>query len=313
MAAYLAFLNGANVIGIQQVVQDEDQDNDGIPDAASESAYIAAIDALEGTLPGGLLPNILTLLKGDSLDLFQYLARSCDIQSSSRYRAERTAVCGVSSGTSPQTVTSYAKALKRTRFRLIYPDAAVLTVTRGDGRNQQYLIDGTLLAAMLVGSLVSPTTDVATPWTNRRLFGVDRLARKLDAPTQNQIAVNGVTILSDSDLVLVVRQGFTTDMTSLLTRTPTVVTIADEVQQQTRSTLDRFSGIKFLPGVLSQIEGQTSNTLKLLTQAQIITTYTGVRANVNDTDPTVAEVSAAYQPVFPLLYILVTYNLRSSL
>jgi hypothetical protein len=56
-----------------------------------------------------------------------------------------------------------------------------------------------------------------------------------------------------------------------------------------------------------------SNTLKQLVAAQIITAYTGVKAKVSEDDPTVAEVEAAYQPVFPLLYIVVTFNLRSSL
>ena len=313
LAAYLAFLNGAVVVGIKQVQKDLDENNDGLAETASEAAYIAAIDSLAGTLPGGAFPSILTLLKGDSISLFSYLAKQCDIQSSIRYRAERTAVCGVSSGTSPTTITQYAQAIGRTRFRFVYPDVATLTLSQADGTTTQYLVDGPFLASALVGSIVSPTVDVATPWTNRRLFGFDRLARVLDAVQQNQIAVKGVTVLEDQNLVIRVRQGLTTDMTNVLTRTPTVIQIADEVQQQTRATLDRFIGIKFLPGITSQIEGQLSNTLKLLVQAQIITAYTGVRAKVADDDPTVAEVEAFYQPVFPLLYIVVTFNLRSSL
>ena len=45
----------------------------------------------------------------------------------------------------------------------------------------------------------------------------------------------------------------------------------------------------------------------------LINTFTGVTANVSPDDPTAAEVEAYYQPVFPLLYIVVTFNLRSSL
>lgn len=313
MASYLAILNGAVLVGIKQVQKDTDVDGDGVADVASESAYIAAIDDLEGVLPGGIAPDILTVLKGDSLSLFQYLAKHCDIQSSIRYRAERTAVVGVSAGTQPAQAGAIAQAVARTRFRLVYPDIANLTLSRADGATDTYLVDGTFLASALIGSLVSPTTDVATPWTGRRLFGFDRLARILDAVQQNQVAVKGVTVLEDRTPVIRVRQGLSSDMTNVLTRTPTVITIADEVQQQTRVTLDRFIGIKFLPGVTSQIEGQVSNTLKQLVAAQIITAYTGVKAKVSENDPTVAEVEAYYQPVFPLLYIVVTFNLRSSL
>ena len=313
LASYLAILNGAVLVGIKQVQKDTDADNNGEFDTASESAFIAAIDDLAGVLPGGVLPDILTPLKGDSVDLFQYLVKQCDIQSSIRYRAERTAVMGFSAGTAPATAGNAAQAVGRTRGRFVYPDIANLTLSRADGATDTYLVDGTFLAAAIVGSLVSPTTDVATPWTGRRLFGFDRLARILDAVQQNQVAVKGVTVLEDRTPVIRVRQGFSSDMTNVLTRTPTVITIADEVQQQTRATLDRFIGIKFLPGVTSQIEGQVSNTLKQLVAAQIITAYTGVKAKVSEDDPTVAEVEAYYQPVFPLLYIVVTFNLRSSL
>ena len=313
LASYLAILNGAVLVGIKQVQKDTDSDNNGEFDTASESAFIAAIDDLAGVLPGGVLPDILVPLKGDSVDLFQYLAKQCDIQSSIRYRAERTAVVGFSAGTAPTAAGNAAQAVGRTRLRCVYPDIANLTLSRADGSTDTYLVDGTFLASALVGSLVSPTTDVATPWTGRRLFGFDRIARILDAVQQNQVAVKGVTVLEDRTPVIRVRQGLSTDMTNVLTRTPTVITIADEVQQQTRATLDRFIGIKFLPGVTSQIEGQVSNTLKQLVAAQIITAYTGVKAKVSEDDPTVAEVEAYYQPVFPLLYIVVTFNLRSSL
>jgi hypothetical protein len=313
LASYLAILNGAVLVGIKQVQKDTDADNNGTFDTASEAAFIAALDDLEGALPGGLLPDILVPLKGDSVNLFQYLARQCDIQSSIRYRAERTGVVGFSAGTAPTAAGNAAVAVGRTRLRCVYPDIANLTLSRADGTTDTYLVDGTFLAAALVGSLVSPTTDVATPWTGRRLFGFDRLARILDAVQQNQVAVKGVTVLEDRNPVIRVRQGLSTDMTNVLTRTPTVITIADEVQQQTRATLDRFIGIKFLPGVTSQIEGQVSNTLKQLVAAQIITAYTGVKAKVSEDDPTVAEVEAAYQPVFPLLYIVVSFSMRSSL
>jgi hypothetical protein len=46
---------------------------------------------------------------------------------------------------------------------------------------------------------------------------------------------------------------------------------------------------------------------------QIIAAYTGLQANVNPNDPTVMDVEAFYQPIFPLLYIVLTFHLRSSL
>lgn len=320
LASYLAILNGAVLVGIKQVQKDTDDNEDGVNDSASVSAYRDAVDQLEGPLSGGILPDILVPLLGSSTSFFQYITRHADIQSDMRHQAERTVIAGVSSGTTPRTVGTIAQAVQRDRFRLVYPDIVLVSLPQADGQDEETLVDGTYLASMLAGSVVSPNTDVATPWTNRRLQGATRLARTLDAVEQNQVSVKGVTVIEDRPPVLRVRHGLTTDMVGAstngkanLSRLPTIKQIVDEVQQQSRKTLDRFIGTKFLPGVLSQIEGQLSNTLRLLVQAQILAAYTGVKANVAADNPTVAEVEAFIQPVFPLLYIVVTFNLRSSL
>jgi len=313
LGAYLAFLNGAVIIAIKQVEKDEDINNDGTPDSASIDAYIKAIDEVEGSLPGGIYPNYIVPMRGDSLPMFQYLARHCDIQSSIRYRAERTAIVGVSAGTQPRQVGNIAEAVKRSRLRIMYPDIVTLSLTAADGSVKSYLVDGTYVAAAWAGNRASPTIDVATPWTRGRIVGFDEVARKLDAVAQNQVAVRGVTVIGQDRQVISVRHGLTTDMTNTLSRTPSVITIADEVQRQARATLDRFIGIKFLPGITSQIEGQLNATLKGLVGNQIIATFIPASAKVSETDATAIEVEAYYQPVFPLIYIVITFNVRSSL
>ena len=314
MASYLAILNGAVLIAIKQVQKDTDDDNDGINDSASEAAFITAIGDVEGALPGGAaFPDYLVPLKGDSLTLFQYLAQHCDVQSSIRFRAERTGLVGLSAGTEPDAAGDTAQAIGRSRVRLAYPDILTVSLTDAEGNQTSNLVDGTYLAAAIAGNRSAPTIDVATPWTRALIVGFDEVARVLDAVEQNQVAVRGVTLVHQQGLSIRIRQGLTTDMTNILTKIPTVITIADEVQRQARTALDRFVGTKFLPGVTGQIETQMSNTLKQLQAAQIIAAFTGVSANVADDDPTVAEVEAFYQPIFPLLYIVATFNLRTSL
>jgi len=313
LASYLALLNGAVLLGIKQVQKDTDTDGDGISDQASVQAFRDAVDDLEGALPGGILPDILVALRGDSADLFSYMAQHADVQSALRNRAERTIMAGVAAGTSERTVGDIAQAIRRDRFRIVYPDVAAITLPRADGNDEETVVGGPFLAAALSGSVVSPQFDVASPWTNRRLFGFNRLERVLDAVEQNQVAVRGVTVLEDRPPALRVRQGLTTDMSGLLTRLPTIRLIVDETQRQARQTLENFIGLKFLPGVLSQIEGNLSNTLKLLVEAQILSAYTGVKAVLNPDDPTLIEAEAFIQPVFPILYILLTFNLRQSL
>jgi hypothetical protein len=306
MAGLLAFQNGSVLMGCKQVPKEPGSNQ------ASVVSYVNALDDLRGSLPGGVFLDTITPLRGDSLELFQALSRHCDIQSSIRFRAERTGIIGVASGTQISDVGPIANAIDNTRIRLMYPDIVFLTVTDALGNEKQFLVDGTYLAAAMAGNRATPSIDVATPWTRARLTGFDQLARNLDAVEQNQVAVQGVTVLEDRTPILQVRQGLATNISNVLTKTPTVITIADEVQRQARATLDRFIGIKFLPGVLQEIEGQLAFTLKALKNAEIIAAYTGVQASTTN-DPTTVEVEAFYQPVFPLLYIIVTFNLRSNL
>jgi len=307
LASYLAILNGAVLVGIKQVPRAEGSNY------ASLDSYAAAIQELEGPLPGNAIPDVITPLRGDSLELYQILKRSNSIMSSIRYRSERTSIIGLAAGSLPRTATDWAQSLDDTRMRMVYPDMVTLSLQDALGNITESLIDGPMIAAGLVGSVTSANVDVATPWTNRRLVGYTSLARPLDAVEMNQIAQKGVTVIDSAPPFLRVRHGLTTDVDNVLTRTPTIILIADEVQRQSRVALESFIGIKFLPGILSQVEGRLSMTLNALVKKQIIAAYTGLQANVNAEDPTVMDVEAFYQPIFPLLYIVLTFHLRSSL
>lgn len=307
LAAYLAVINGAVLVGLKQVPRAEGSIY------ADTNTYVSAITELEGVLPGHIQPDMITPLRGDSTQMYQLLKRSNDIQSSIRFRAERTSIIGMAAGTTEAQVGVLAQTLGNDRMRVVYPDMALIDIEETDGTTKEYLIDGPMLAAMLTGSVVSPNVDVATPWTRRKLIGPSQLARQLDAVQQNLLAVKGITVLEDKPPFIRVRHGLTTDMTNILTKTPTVRLIADHVQQQSRDTLDQFIGIKFLPGILSQVEGRLARMMQGLMKQEIIALYTGLKANVDPEDPTTANVEAYYQPVFPLLYICLTFHLRSQL
>ena len=307
LASYLAILNGAVLVGIKQVQKATDSVYGSLTD------YRDAIDDLATPVRGNISPDVITLLRGDSTALYQYLDRHVDLQSSIRYKKERTGLIGVASGTDETAVGLLAQTLGNTRMRIVYPDLAVISLQDAEGAAREYLVDGPMIASAMAGNRASPNIDVATPWTNVRLVGFSQLGRVLDAVEQNQVAVQGVTILEDQPPFLRVRHGLTTDMSTILTKLPTIIQIADEVQRQTRSTLDQFIGIKFLPIVKGQIEGRVAAMFKSLVKAQIVAAYTGITAVVDPDDPTTADVEGFYAPIFPLLYIIVQYHLRNSL
>ena len=308
----LAKQNGSLVVGFKQVLRDEGEVT------ASIGKFAVAVEELEGTLPGGASPDVLTPLPVGSTPtelqaLLVQMGQHADIQSSIRFRSERSIVSGMGAGFQPSDVSTIAQAIQRERVRVFYPDIVQITFTDAFGNEASTFIDGYYIAAGWLGFLTGTDTDVATPWTAKRITGFDRLGRNLTEVDKNTIAVTGVTVVEDRPASLRIRQGLTTDMRDVLRRTPTIITIADEVQERSRTALDRFIGLKFLAGILIQVEGAQTDVLKGLVLGEILTAYAGVRAQTAPDNPTVAEVSAFYRPVFPLLFLVLTFGLRSSL
>jgi len=305
LASFLTFLNGAAVVGIKQV---EKQTGFG---QASSQAYLDALQELARPLAGGATPDLLVPLTTDPSVLGAYV-RHAEIQSSQRFRQERRCIFGVASGTRPDDAAAIAQGLNSKRAIVVYPDSAIVTLSNELGDEENFIVDGTYIAAALSGVLVSPQFDVATPLTRRRITGFRRLNRSLDEVEKNRLAVAGVTVLEDRGTFLQVRDGLTTNVSNRFTSTPSIVAIEDFVQQQTRATLDRFIGLKFLTSRSQDVEAALSGLLNALVEQQIIVDFQGVRAEPDQTDPTTLRVSAFYAPVFPLKYIPVTYTIGVS-
>ena len=304
LAAYLAILNGALLVGIKQVLK--------VPNTnqASDSSFIAALNELAIPLAGNIKPDILIPLS-TSTAVYSQLTQHVEVQSLIQNQSERMGFIGFASGTSPTTAGTIAASLNSNRIVAYYPDSAVITLTDALGQNFESLVDGTFFAAAAAGAAVSPSVDVATPYTRRRIQGFTRIPRVLDPVEANQTAVKGVTILDDLNPLIRIRQGLTTNMQSALTRLPTVTQIADYVQQQSRGTLDEFIGTKFLAGRTQEVNVTMTSLFKQFIAAEIIAAFTGINSSVDPNDPTVLQFEAYYQPVFPLLYIVLTFNLRA--
>ena len=219
---------------------------------------------------------------------------------------------GFAAGTLPEEAARMASATSNSRVRVVYPDIVSATVTNTQGVTANYLLDGRYLAVAVAAATQAGTVDAATPWTNRAIRGFDSLSRSLDAVDANRTAERGVTILQQRGADIVIRHGLTTDISSVLNKTPTVVQIADEVHRRARNLLGGYIGVKYLPSILPQIEGRVNAMFKALVAEQIIDSYTGIAVRRDPEDPTGMLVECFYKPVFPLLYIQFTFNIRSS-
>jgi hypothetical protein len=306
LAAYLAILNGAVLVGITQVKKVTNTNQ------ASAADFIAAIQGLATPLPGNIKPDVLVPLSTDT-SVYSYLTQHCEVMSNIRNQSERMGMIGFASGTTPTTAQTVARNLFSSRIVALYTDSGVVTFTNELGNTYESLVDGTFYAAAVAGAVCSPAVDVATPYTHRHIQGFTRIPRIMDPVEANQTAVAGITVLEDLQPIIRIRQGLTTNMTSVLTRLPTVTQIADYVSKGSRSILDAFVGTKFLSTRTNEVEVSLTSFFKQLIQQEIVAAFTGISATVDANDPTTLDAEAYYQPIFPLLYLVLTFNLRASI
>jgi hypothetical protein len=306
MGAYLSLLNGAVLLGLKQVKK--------VPNTATASvaSFQEAIAGMATPLAGNIKPDLIVPLSPKT-EVQAYLANHCEIQSNIRNQGERMGFIGFASGTTPTQAQTVARSLASNRIVAFYPDSGVVTLQNELGETFETLVDGTFFAAAASGAIVSPAVDVATPYTRRRILGFTRIIRTLDPVEANQTAVAGISVLEDLDPIIRIRQGLTTNMANVLTRLPTVTQIADRISINTRATLDPYVGTKFLSSRANEIEVTLTSMFKGEIQQEIVAAYTGISAESDAVDPTTMNIEGFYQPIFPLLYLMVTYNIRAQL
>jgi hypothetical protein len=306
IAANLAFMNGARAVALKQIVRASGQ-----PDA-SVQAYIDGIDSFNEPMPNGLRPSLIQPLSTDA-QVQGYLKTSNAIQSSIRYRNERTSIIGFAVGTTSDQVIQRCKNIASEKVTALYPDGAIIGITDTFGNEVEYIVDGSMIAAAVAGRDASPVNDIATPLTNATVVGFKRLYRRLDNVTAALVANSGCTVLEEQTPVIRILMYLTTDMSTVLTRDPRIVEVKHSIQQGIRVALNRYIGAKNLPKMQPQIRDTVGSYFKQLKQNEIIVDFTGINVRQDDSDPSTVVVDAFYSPVFPLNWISVTLNLRQSL
>lgn len=303
LAARICLLNGAVLVGLKQVLRAPDSSQ------ASVTSFTEAIDEQKKPIEGSVKPDVITPLATDP-QVFAYLNQHCVFMSSLRQEGERIGVVGVAAGTNPLGVQAIARGLMSELMVVTYPDTFVISVQDNLGNQTQTLVDGTYMAAALAGSSCNPSIDVATPWTRRQVFGFVKLGRILDPTDANQVAVNGVSVIEQTDTIMRVRHGLTTNITNVITRTPSVTLTIQFVQQSIRRVLDPYIGQKFTGTLLKAVENSLVGVFSTLIDQQIVAQVAGIAVNVDENDPTIMRTEAIYVPVFPLEYIVTVLQVR---
>ncbi len=303
LAARIAQLNGAPVIGLKQVIKQAST-------SAMQASFKSAIDELKKPIGGRVMPDVIVPLTSD-VQIGAYLNEHCVFMSSPRQGGERTAYFGADIGTNPNGVSSIARSFKSEFMTVVYPDVLIMSVQDPNtGVATDHAVGSYYAAAAIAASTCNPAFDAASPLTRRQIYGFKRLGRVLDPTEANQVAVNGVTILEQSDDLIRIRHGLTTNTDNVITRTPSVILTIQFVQKSLRRTCDPFIGQKLTGALVKSVEKAINTLFDTLIGSSIVSKVSGLSVEVDENDPTIIRVSAIYVPVFPLEYIVASLSIR---
>ena len=296
LAASLFAQNGGQMFGCIQVPKAAGTN------FATSNSYISAIASLASPLPGtNQKANVIQVLTTNPT-VIQYLNRFLITQAAPRNSGEATSIYGYSFSDTPQSMRSFASSLVSDRMIGIAAPGAILTVTT-NGTPVQYAVDGSFLAAAMIGMELDPAIDVATTLTRQSMVGFNSLITRFDDPTQDLMAASGLTCLYENNGSLVIRHWVTTDNTSVLKREPTSRLIVDQVRQTVRNNLNQFIGRKLVQSALNAVSIVVNSTLNNMVANQIINAFAGVTVTADASDPTLLHVAFSVQPIFSILYV----------
>lgn len=183
--------------------------------------------------------------------------------------------------------------------------------------NQNVTVGGYCLAAACAGFLASnPPQQGLTKQNISGFAGIPLATLGLMTPTyKNQLSAAGVSVLeSVPPGVLQIRHGVTTLPTTVLTREIPITRASDAMLDGIITSINAAN-------VIGQpITAQTQPTVHSIVQSSLdgdvatglIFSYTNLTTQVFSVNPTVLQVSFAYQPSYPLDYIVVTYTVNLS-
>jgi hypothetical protein len=308
LAIQLMAANGVQTFGVVQVpvVPGTNQ--------GTSQDFMNAIQTLTVNLPGtNQKANIICPLSTDPT-VHQFLSRQLTTMANIRYKGEAIGFVGYDQFQTPATMRANARGLLNQRIIAIgAPVAGILITDPNTGVAVEYAVSGEFMAAAMMGLNANPSNDVAQSLTFQNLVGFSRLLVTYDDPTLDAMASDGLTDLLNNNGALLIRHYKTTNPSNPLTSEPTVTTISDYVAQVFRSDLNQFIGRKLLDSLVTDIQVVCNARLSSLVNQQIISGYQNLSVVQDPTDPTQADVTVTYKPMFCLLYISVTFVVQTQL
>lgn len=290
LGAYVAFRNGAELIGIVQTFG-----------GTGTSHFQAAIDKLEDEPVYYILP--LT----DNPLVQAYAKLHCTTQSSITNRRERVLI---SSGTTAATLFDHqdtAVSLNDERVRYIAPSSWSVTYQNSSNVEFTSTVHGAYAAVALASQRA--INDVSLPSTRKQIAGLLPTV-KFNNSQMNLLASKGVCVFERNGAVVRVRHDLTTTQSATIeSKEGSIVELKDYVIQVLRNILEEeFPGTKILRATPRLVEQITNTALEGLVQQGVITAFDNAKASQNVVDPTQIDIRTGVAPTYPFNYALVEFS-----
>lgn len=290
LAAYIAFRNLAEIIGIQQVQGTE-----------SLATFQQAIDKLIDKPIYYVVP-----LSTDPL-VHAYTKFHVNQQSSTIERRERMAYLGGSANYSIFDHQDSVNSLKDERIVWVAPSSWNIEYVDTNNVTQSVNVDGTYGAVAV--SAIASVRDPSTPLTRKQIVGLKPLVT-YDKVKQNLLAESGCLVVETFGAVSRVRHQLTTYGNGPIeSKEISLVQLRDHVSIILRQNLeDEFPGQKILRATPQIIKSYSERIFEGLVAQEIINGFSNLTARQNDIDPTQVDITVSIDPIYPLNYLLVTFK-----
>lgn len=307
LAAAIAFKSGASqVICVQQVDNTvQEQEN--------------AIDKLETEEIDILLAPGMT-----STTVQSYILSHINKMNSYTEKKERIFLTtGLNLNDNVAAIKARAAAFNNQLITVCAPSVCEITLT-DDSLNTESTLELSTGYAMasLAGIMANVAYDEAEPLTRKILTGIDTLNNvKYKESEMNDLASNGVLVLTNDGGVIRVRHAVTTSTANVNEIELEVVSIKMQVRKQIRTTLAPYIGMKYIgaetnaliaAAVRSFCEQKVTAQVFSPEQDGVDPGYRNILVRQDAVDPRVANVHFEFRPVYTLTWEEVTFSLYVS-
>lgn len=301
LGAKLFFQNGGNLLGVMQVKREKGMAT------ASDQAYMDAITALGNNLPGSSRKAAAITTMSTSSVVAQFLAKHLSIQAAPRNKGEARGFAGGPIHGAQEYFRALGRGLASERMCLVYPGGAILSVDINNVATE-FAVDGSFVAAALMGLRYNPTNDAATSLTEQKLVGFSRLIKATPDPILDMLSGDGVCCIIEENKALIVRHYVSTSTDGVLRSEPTSVDAIDEARKAIRRDLKQFVAKKGVQGNLANTTIVLTARLKALVDAEILSAYGNISVTRDTANPMKVKVGASLRPMFSDLWFDVTFN-----